>query len=144
MSEILDWMSDNILVNFTAMTTVILFFAYFKLNKRQKKAEVGQAEAGVKQSEGGALATMQTTYDEFTKDYKEKWDEIKQEVADLKKSDREKGVIIEDLKRQTKGLTRDVGQLKASLSEVENIACLDIDCLKRQPELGKYKHKKET
>lgn len=140
MSDILNWIGNNLLGVFSSLTTVVLFFVYYKLNKRQKKAEVEQAEAGVKQSEGGALTTMQGAYDAFTKDLKERYDEMKQDLDSLKQSDKEKGVVISELDRQTKGLSREVGNLKKTLSEVEGIACIKLSCVDREPKLGEYKH----
>jgi len=151
MMDVLKWISDNMLVNFTAITTVILFFAYFRLNKRQKKAEVRQAEAGVKQSEGGALTTMQSAYDAFTEDLKERYDEVSQEVKDLKESNKMLKYEVGEIKRSNTGLTRELGILKTSLSEtekiltdVERIACIKFACKEREPKLGEYKHKREA
>lgn len=136
------FVADNLLGIFSALTTVILFFVYFNLNKRQKEAEVKQTEAGVKQSECGALTTMQGAYDEFTKDYMDKWNEVKEEVNSLKQSDKEKGVVIDDMKRQMKGLTREVGETKQVLTDVEKIACIKFACNDREPAMGEYKHNK--
>lgn len=140
--EFSTWVMDNLLGVFSSLTTVVLFFVYFKLNRRQKEAEVKQTEAGVKQSEGGALTTMQGAYDEFTKDYMEKWNEVKEELKILKQSDKEKGVIIADMKRQVKGLTREVGETKQVLTDVEKIACIKLACKDREPAMGEYKHNK--
>lgn len=140
--EFSTWVMDNLLGVFSSLTTVVLFFIYFKLNRRQKEAEVKQTEAGVKQSEGGALTTMQGAYDEFTKDYMEKWNEVKEELLNLKQSDKEKGVVIDDMKRQMKGLTREVGETKQVLTDVEKIACIKLACKDREPAMGEYKHNK--
>lgn len=140
--EFSTWVMDNLLGVFSSLTTVVLFFIYFKLNRRQKEAEVKQTEAGVKQSEGGALTTMQGAYDEFTKDYMEKWNEVKEELLNLKQSDKEKGVVIDDMKRQMKGLTREVGETKQVLTDVEKIACIKLTCKDREPAMGEYKHNK--
>lgn len=140
--EFSTWVMDNLLGVFSSLTTVVLFFIYFKLNRRQKEAEVKQTEAGVKQSEGGALTTMQGAYDEFTKDYMEKWNEVKEELLNLKQSDKEKGAVIADMKRQMKGLTREVGKTKQVLTDVEKIACIKLACKDREPAMGEYKHNK--
>lgn len=140
--EFSTWVMNNLLGVFSSLTTVVLFFIYFKLNRRQKEAEVKQTEAGVKQSEGGALTTMQGAYDEFTKDYMEKWNEVKEELLNLKQSDKEKGVVIDDMKRQMKGLTREVGETKQVLTDVEKIACIKFACKDREPAMGEYKHNK--
>ena len=85
---------------------------------------------------------MQGAYDEFTKDYMEKWNEVKEELLNLKQSDKEKGVVIDDMKRQMKGLTREVGETKQVLTDVEKIACIKFACKEREPAMGEYKHNK--
>ncbi len=142
--EALNWIWENVISNFTTIATVILFIVYYRLNKRQKEAEVKQTEAEVKQTEGGALTTMQSVYQTFAEDYKNKYDELKEDVDALKKTDQQKDFIISELNRKTDGLTTVIGGLKQSLSEVEKIACIKLECLIREPKLGEYKHKKEA
>lgn len=144
--DVLNWVWENVIGNFSAIAAVILFVAYYKLNKRQKAAEVKQAEAevkqteaGTKQSEGGALATMQSTYRTFVEDYKKEYDELRDDVETLKKTDQQKDFVISDLRRKTDGLATVIGGLKKSLSEVEKIACIKIECPIRKPKLGAYK-----
>ena len=62
----LNWIIENLNGLITVVPTVILGLFYYKLNKRQKAAEVKQAEVNVqqtevnvKQTEGDALSTMQ-------------------------------------------------------------------------------------
>lgn len=126
-------------------------FLNWRYNKKLKAAEVKKAEADVKRSENDinqakatALDTMQDGYDKFTKDYMTKYAELSNDVENLKKTDQQKEFIINDLKRKTDGLTNMVGWLKDSLSEVEKIACIKIDCPVREPKLGEYKYKKES
>lgn len=140
----LNWIWENVIGNFSAIAAVILFVAYYKLNKRQKAAEVKQTEAGVKQSEGGALTTMQSAYQTFVEDYKKEYDQLRDDVETLKKTDQQKDFVISDLRRKTDGLTNVVGGLKKSLSEVEKIACIKLECPVREPKMGEYKHKREA
>lgn len=158
---VLGWVADYLPV----ITTAVLFFVYFRLNKRQKAAEVKQAEASakhteadVKQAEAGVISTIQDVYDRFAETYKKEWQEInddmntlKQDMGVLKQSDREKTVTIGELERKNKGLSREVGQLKTAisetekvLSEVENLACIKLGCKDRDPAIGNYKHKREA
>lgn len=158
---IFGWVTDF----FPVITTIILFFVYFRLNKRQKAAEVKQAEASakhteadVKQAEAGAMSTIQDVYDRFTETYKKEWQDInddmsilKKDMGALKQSDKEKSVIIGGLERKNKGMSREIGQLKNALSEtekiltdVERIACIKFACKEREPKLGEYKHKREA
>lgn len=142
--SLIDWIIDNSVLIFSSIPTTILFIAYFKLNKRQKEAEVKQTEAGVKQTEADALANMQAGYAQWTKDADKKFTELKSDINDLKREGQRKDFIISDLTRKTSGLERFAKELKQSLTEVENIACIKIDCSIREPKLGEYKHKKEV
>ncbi len=142
--SLIDWIIDNSVLIFSSIPTTILFIAYFKLNKRQKEAEVKQTEAGVKQTEADALTNMQAGYAQWTKDADKKFTELKGDINDLKREGQRKDFIISDLTRKTSGLERFAKELKQSLTEVEDIACIKIDCSIREPKLGEYKHKKEA
>ena len=140
----IDWILDNSVLIFSSIPTAILFIAYYKLNKRQKEAEVKQTEAGVKQTEADALINMQAGYAQWTKDADKKFTELKGDINDLKREGQRKDFIISDLTRKTSGLERFAKELKQSLTEVEKIACIKIECPIREPKLGEYKHKKEA
>lgn len=142
--SLIDWIIDNSVLIFSYIPTTILFIAYFKLNKRQKEAEVKQTEAGAKQTEADALTNMQAGYAQWTKDADKKFTELKSDINDLKREGQRKDFIISDLTRKTSGLERFAKELKQSLTEVENIACIKIDCPTREPKLGEYKHKREA
>lgn len=142
--SLIDWIIDNSVLIFSSIPTTILFIAYFKLNKRQKEAEVKQTEAGAKQTEADALTNMQAGYAQWTKDADKKFTELKGDINDLKREGQRKDFIISDLTRKTSGLERFAKELKQSLTEVEKIACIKIDCSTREPKLGEYKHKKES
>lgn len=135
--SLIDWIIDNSVLIFSSIPTTILFIAYFKLNKRQKEAEV-------KQTEADALTNMQAGYAQWTKDADKKFTELKGDINDLKREGQRKDFIISDLTRKTSGLERFAKELKQSLTEVEKIACIKIDCSIREPKLGEYKHKKEV
>ena len=147
----MNWLLDNIVIVISSIPTVILFFAFFRLNKRQKEAEVKQTEAGVKQTEAGikqtqadALINMQTGYAQWTQDADEKFKELKGDILELKREGQKKDFVITDLKRKTNGLEKFTKELKQSLTEVEKIACIKIECPIREPKIGEYKHKKEA
>lgn len=140
----IDWILDNSVLIFSSIPTAILFIAYYKLNKRQKEAEVKQTEAGAKQTEADALTNMQAGYAQWTKDADKKFTELKGDINDLKREGLRKDFIISDLTRKTSGLERFAKELKQSLTEVEKIACIKIECPIREPKLGEYKHKKEA
>lgn len=147
----LNWIIENLNGLITVVPTVILGLFYYKLNKRQKAAEVKQAEVNVqqtevnvKQTEGDALSTMQNTYKTFVEDYQKEYNELKDDIKTLMKTDQQKDFVISDLQRKTDGLTTVVGGLKQALSEVEKIACVKLECKIREPKLGEYKHKREA
>ena len=81
----MNWLLDNIVIVISSIQTVILFFAFFRLNKRQKEAEVKQTEAGIKQTQADALVNMQTGYAQWTQDADEKFKELKGDILELKR-----------------------------------------------------------
>ena len=142
--SLIDWIIDNSALIVSSIPTTILFIAYYKLNKRQKEAEVKQTEAGAKHTEADALTNMQAGYAQWTKDADKKFTELKGDINELKREGQRKDFIISDLTRKISGLQRFDKELKQSLTEVEMIACIKMDCLTREPKLGEYKHKKKA
>jgi predicted nucleic acid-binding Zn-ribbon protein len=81
--------------------SIMSIFAYFG-GKKIKIAEENKATSD-------ALTSMQTTYDVFVNDLRERYNELKEEINNLKSSDIQNRNEIKELRQQNKSLVLELG-----------------------------------
>lgn len=80
---------------------VAAIIAYFR-GKKTREAEENKATSD-------ALTSMQSTYDVFVNDLRDRYNELKEEVNYLKNSDTQNKIEIKELRIENKNLVKELG-----------------------------------
>ena len=126
---------DNIGTILTGVSGAIGSIIAFFSGRRQKKAKDKEAEAS-------AIQSIQATYDVFSADMKEKYDELKSELSELKSENKDQRSDLRALQKDNSKLHLEVAQLTRENHELKQmVAELRLENATLQEELKKYRKK---
>lgn len=129
------FIQDNIGVILTGLTGAVGSIAGFFSGRRQKKAKDKEAEAT-------AIQSIQASYDIFSADMKEKYQELKLELSDLKAENKDQRSDLRALQKDNSKLHLEVAQLTRENHELKQmVAELRLENATLQEELKKYRKK---
>lgn len=116
----------------TISTIIASVVAFFTGQKSKEKFE-----------EGNALKTTQEVYDELVKDVQQKFDNLKQEMREVKEENREQRADLRTLQKDNSKLHLEVAQLTRENHELKELCReLKIENQTLRNELKKYKNAK--
>lgn len=138
----IDW--TTIIVTAISLFSVggVGVFIFYRANKGSATADAIQKAAEAMREMLNNASGERTYFKTIIDDKNSEIQRYIGEASENRKQLGEQSYKIAELERKQAGISREIGLLKQSLSEVEGIACIKLNCKIRQPELGMYKHKK--
>lgn len=139
------------------MGVSIFQFIFFRKERRRYEADTKKREEEAKQSEAGTRSADADAESKEFLNFKEQYEffldllkkkdienfELKSKNFDLEQKIKEDNYRFESLERKIAGLQKVVDIYIFRTKHAETNICLNLECDKRVPELGTYKHKED-
>ena len=129
------FLQDNIGTILTGVSGAVGSVIAFLSGRRQKKAKDKEAEAT-------AIQSIQASYDLFSADMKEKYQELKTELREIKDENKTQRSDLRNLQKDNSKLHLEVAQLTRENHELKQMVSeLKLENSTLQNELKKYRKK---
>lgn len=131
----MSFIQENIGVIVTGVTGAATSIGAFFTGRKQKQAQDKQAEAT-------AIQSIQASYDLFSADMKEKYQELKIELREIKEENKTQRSDLRNLQKDNSKLHLEVAQLTRENHELKQMVSeLKLENSTLQNELKKYRKK---